>query len=555
MPTPEDTNCEPTTTPPLAGTRRAVRRALRAGFYLVFTVVWLAVAVVALETFEQGRSFLENRLYKRYFEEQSKKVYRMVPEEELRKSNTQFSPSKNEDVFSPSTVAPAQPVTADKEKAREAYAAQSEENLNVILALQNELLLEFDRSGRLLSTHGDPLFERFLAEEIRAKGDGFIFEGWQPAYVAVRTATAPVTVDCKLPCLELSGITMFYKAMVTPIVSPDGSIQRVQMLLRNVSFQLPPEQLLTNPGLVQPDSPFIIPYFLYKRNWSKPGAIASYNNFGFRDRDVVVPKPAGVVRIVCIGGSTTEEGNSNDKTYPRLLETKLRTWFGTDRVEVINCGIIGLMSDSERMRMPDFLVLQPDLILHYNAINDIYHFDFPIWQKEMSRRLRLMAKSKFLLRHFNRRFLPSDESIIRLLRKTSFRNIKAMNYAVREQGAEMACCSFASPTVSWWELRDRIFLDMNMRNVWNSQALDFGSYRHVLAIYNRLLKETCEGEGIHYVPVAENMRAGMDHFFDVCHVTPVGMELKVNIIGAYVKDYVQRKLAETPPQGQVSDGR
>ena len=548
MPIPEETNCERMPPPAHSCVGLAVRRVLRTGFYLVFIVMWLVAAAVALETLEQGRSLLENRLYKRYYDEQSKKVYRMISEAELLKSHTQFNPARKEDVFSSTAAAPPPPLAEDTENACRAYAAQSEENLNVILALQNDLLLEFDRSGNLLSSHGDPLFEQSLAADIRSKGFGFIFKGWQEAYSAVMTATTPVTVDCEMTCLELSGITMFYKTTVTPVVSPDGSIQRVQMLLHNVSLQMPPERLMATVEPPPPDSPSVIPYFLYKRNWSKPGAFFSYNNFGFRDRDVTVPKPAGVIRIVCIGGSTTEEGNSNEKTYPHLLETKLRAWLGTDRVEVINCGVVGLTSDSERMRLPDFLALQPDLVLHYNAVNDVARCHFPLWLKQAGKMQQRLAWSKFAVRHFNRWFLPSDEELSRRLRATSFRNIKAMHYAAREKGVDMACCSFASPTVSWWDFRDRIYLDMNLRNVWNGGMLNFDTYRHVMTLYNRLLKETCAQEGIYYVPVAENMHAGMDHFFDVCHMTPTGMELKANTIGAFVKDYVQRRLAETPPQ-------
>lgn len=39
----------------------------------------------------------------------------------------------------------------------------------------------------------------------------------------------------------------------------------------------------------------------------------------------------------------------------------------------------------------------------------------------------------------------------------------------------------------------------------------------------------------------------MDHFFDVCHMTPLGLELKTDIIGAYVKEYVRQRLADPAP--------
>ena len=63
------------------------------------------------------------------------------------------------------------------------------------------------------------------------------------------------------------------------------------------------------------------------------------NRHGFRGRDVEVPKPAGVLRMVCIGGSTTFDGLTDDHTYPALLEAKLRAMLDTDRIEVVNAGI------------------------------------------------------------------------------------------------------------------------------------------------------------------------------------------------------------------------
>ena len=525
---------------------RVVRWMFSAGFYAFSAAVWLVVAAAALETFERGRSYVAERYYQQYCNEQHDKVYRMVPQEELLKSSTQFTPSNREDVFAAAAFAPQAPPAEDLENARKAYAAQSEENLNVILTLRDDLLLEFDREGNITASHGEPELETFLVPFLRAKIPVPPFPGWSEALSAVKTATAPVTLDGELEKNGVPGLRFFYKITVTPLAAPDGSIGRVQMLFHDVSSQMPPERLVGH-FTEGPDSAWAIPMYRYKKNWSRPGDISSYNNLGFRDDDIVAPKPDGVIRIVCIGGSTTEEGNANDNTYPRILQTKLRAWLGTDRIEVINCGICGMVSSTERMRMPDYLALQPDLILHYNAINDICHRDFPVWLENAGRLQAKFGKSKFMARYFNRWYLPSDEYITKYVRATTLRNIRAMKYAAREKHVDMACCSFAFPTLSWWDFRNRNYLDINMRAVWHGEMVNFNTYRHVMSLYNRLLKETCEQEGIYYVPAAENMHAGMDHFFDVCHMTPTGMEMKTNVIGAYVKDYVQRRLAGQSP--------
>lgn len=60
----------------------------------------------------------------------------------------------------------------------------------------------------------------------------------------------------------------------------------------------------------------------------------------------MVPKPRDKYRIICIGGSTTFEGSTNNSTYPALLENKLNNYFHCDRIEVLNCGISGLNQEN-----------------------------------------------------------------------------------------------------------------------------------------------------------------------------------------------------------------
>ncbi|HEX72697.1 MAG TPA: SGNH/GDSL hydrolase family protein [Candidatus Hydrogenedentes bacterium] len=260
------------------------------------------------------------------------------------------------------------------------------------------------------------------------------------------------------------------------------------------------------------------------------------NNYGFRDDDVVLPKPPGVFRIVCVGGSTTEEGNDNASTYPNIMERKLQEWLNTDRIDVVNAGLCGLTSYTERRRINDYLELEPDLILYYNAVNDVCHKHFPPWLAAPNPWRGVLDRSRLLRRIFNRRLLPPDDYLVSFINATTMRNLRAMAVAARERNVRMAVCSFAYPTLSWHDFRARRYCDVNLREVWHGGPLYFAAYRQIMALYNRVLKRMCEEEGILYVPVAEHFIAGDDHFFDICHMTPVGLELKTNIIGAYMRD-------------------
>lgn len=97
-----------------------------------------------------------------------------------------------------------------------------------------------------------------------------------------------------------------------------------------------------------------------------------HNSLGFRGEEVEIPKPAGVYRIVAIGGSTTYSlVEDYRRSYPYLLQNYLND-NGHPNVEVINAGMSGY-STWESLINLEFRVLetQPDLIIIYHNINDV----------------------------------------------------------------------------------------------------------------------------------------------------------------------------------------
>jgi lysophospholipase L1-like esterase len=69
----------------------------------------------------------------------------------------------------------------------------------------------------------------------------------------------------------------------------------------------------------------------------------SSNSDGFRGREFT-PKRPGVIRVVCVGDSSTFGWGVDDEyTYPRLLEARLTKLMGLE-VEVFNLGIPGFTS-------------------------------------------------------------------------------------------------------------------------------------------------------------------------------------------------------------------
>ena len=66
------------------------------------------------------------------------------------------------------------------------------------------------------------------------------------------------------------------------------------------------------------------------------------NSLGFRNKEINLKKDKHIYRIICLGASPTFGWGVNfDKTYPFLLEERLRNTILPRKIEVINAGQIG----------------------------------------------------------------------------------------------------------------------------------------------------------------------------------------------------------------------
>jgi lysophospholipase L1-like esterase len=137
--------------------------------------------------------------------------------------------------------------------------------------------------------------------------------------------------------------------------------------------RLVPGFLTTRPP---PWSGWVLPSFWFMTNAQgfppvEPGAPAL--------RAYAIPKPAGVFRLVILGGSTVEGNgvNSPFDSLPAKLRGGLQQRFdgaahpGFDRIEVVNAGVSNYASDQEYLHLlADVLPLQPDLVVVYDGWND-----------------------------------------------------------------------------------------------------------------------------------------------------------------------------------------
>ncbi len=119
------------------------------------------------------------------------------------------------------------------------------------------------------------------------------------------------------------------------------------------------------------------PFTNYRLNeaYRRSDGSSRHNSLGLRGPEVPAEKPEGAYRIVCLGGSTTycTAVERDELAYPAQLERILREVHGDTRVEVLNAGVGGWSSwecliDLE-LRILD---LDPDLLVVYHGINDVY---------------------------------------------------------------------------------------------------------------------------------------------------------------------------------------
>jgi lysophospholipase L1-like esterase len=120
------------------------------------------------------------------------------------------------------------------------------------------------------------------------------------------------------------------------------------------------------------------------------------------DREIVVPKPAGLFRVNCLGASTT--GNylvfeGKNYSYPLALEEVLQQACPDRSIEVNNCGIGGYTSADLLIKfLLDTVDTDPDVIVVYHAYNDLAPSLTPGFESDYSHAKRNLGEVYHLYR-------------------------------------------------------------------------------------------------------------------------------------------------------------
>jgi len=258
------------------------------------------------------------------------------------------------------------------------------------------------------------------------------------------------------------------------------------------------------------------------------------NSHGFRSPEIPVAKRAGVVRVACIGGSTTVQGRTNAETYPAHLERRLRAAFPGREIEVLNLGINGVTSDHWLTRLDELFRFEPDVVVQYDFVNDLFFRHLPRYAAEhprwaLARRSLLVAGVEPVA--------PADlEPYVR----RTLRNVRELADAVEAHGARHVAGTFAGPDVARASSSFRAYLDINVES-WGGRygVRSYAAYGALRQDFNaRLRKAAAEGR----LSLADIDPALTDPalYVDLCHMTGGGIEALADAVLPAVTDAIKR---------------
>lgn len=401
------------------------------------------------------------------------------------------------------------------------FSGLSLQSKEFLARLTKELVLELDHDSKIISAYGSDksFFQGIqklltLATLYRAG----ILTQVRSAIRQTVTLGIPNTFSIAWP--NETNPSVFLPAMC--IKSDDTTTQKKIFLF----VKLSPDDIQPAHEIpLHKESRWLKPHFRFKANFSHeayPGF--KTNSFGFRDAERTIPKPKGIFRILCVGGSTTQEGTDNQSTYPALLEKMLRRSFPGREIEVINAGIPGISTQGHLVRIMDYLAFEPDLVILHLGVNDVLLY-YNTWQTNIFP--RYLRSVKFLFPHL------CASPLLRFLeyhRDYMGKNLELLAYFFHRHGAATAFASIAWPDNRRLTRYERQYYNYQGKYTWDFPGFSLPYYGRLIQANNTLVKEKAARLHAIYIPIAESLQGGSELFTDFCHMTQSGIEAKAKVM-------------------------
>jgi hypothetical protein len=214
--------------------------------------------------------------------------------------------------------------------------------------------------------------------------------------------------------------------------------------------------------------------------------VVDINSRGFRTPEFTEEKPQKTVRVICIGGSTTVEGETNDQTYPAILGKRLQATYPSYHIEVLNFGISGLRSEHWVNHAEELFRYEPDVVVQYEGVNDLIWGALPRYARNHPWEARFHKSLLF------ERLVPLREKELDASFVETVNNQARLATLCRMYHAHHIAGSFAVPDYQAAPPETRAALDLSVTDWTSSEGglrlTRFETYAALLARYNRLLE-------------------------------------------------------------------
>jgi lysophospholipase L1-like esterase len=280
-------------------------------------------------------------------------------------------------------------------------------------------------------------------------------------------------------------------------------------------------------------------------------------------------KPAGTIRVVAIGASTTEEATLDDrKTWTFLTSGTLQAATGR-KIELINTALGGARAEQNYLALVEAEEYTPDIVLFLMGIND---WNFAIAEKhspaayQMGRKIPELRFSnsplyrgvrelrKALLQALFRAGYGAEVEVLEVDRtytegfdnsldrpmKVQFRpRTVDANYAAwagrifDECKAKHLFCLFmdqptAYSTATPPEMRKRL----HMTPPWSSYTLGMDDMISLSHLYNDWMAQEATRRGLAFCPLAGKFPPTTDYFTDDCHFNENGARRVAEVVAS-----------------------
>ncbi|MCC6932761.1 MAG: hypothetical protein IT292_05860 [Deltaproteobacteria bacterium] len=282
-------------------------------------------------------------------------------------------------------------------------------------------------------------------------------------------------------------------------------------------------------------------------------------------RSFLYNKPTNTFRIVCLGGSTTENKNNYEQSsihYPLILEHLLQAKYPNKNIEVINAGFAAYSSAHLLTLLAfDVVYWQADMAIISENINDLttaywpnYRTDYsnkygskfyaaPDYQELFSPLNVLFQYSRFYW--FLKKRLPLSmpeklsiasssqtysEAPLAIGQRTFTNNLQTLVHISQDAGIKVL---FASQPISSQE--DRFYVAQNAKPY--HDTILYPPYPMFLKhheFYNHILEQVAAKNKTYYLDQALLFSNHENYFADVVHYTDEGVHALANNYANYI---------------------